>query len=86
MKAILNEYRKSYRTNYSRKLYKVHNVESDTEKNLFAKIYTEYIRPSRYCNDVEFELEDKELAKGFRDWRSHGGVTFEMYYGNGTVD
>ena len=81
----LNEYRESWHTHYAKKLYKTYEIEGENEVDCFKKIYTQHIRPSRYCNDVKYDLETPDLDKRFHEWCQHG-VTIEMYYGNGTVD
>lgn len=65
--------------------YRSHSVDGDTEEKCFEKIYTGYVRPSRYCSDVRYYMNDAEQEKRWLNWRKHG-VTFEMFYGNATVD
>lgn len=79
-----DELREDWRTGDCH-FYKSHEVEGETEEECFKKIYTGYIRPTRYCNDVRYKLQDSEQHDRFLKWKQHG-VTFEMYYGNATVD
>lgn len=78
------EYINDWRTGKDN-LYKRYAVTGGTETECFKKIYTGYIRPSRYCNDRVYKLDDMEQQKRFQDWKQHG-ITIEMFYGNGTVD
>lgn len=78
------EYIYDWRTR-KHKLYKRYTVTGETETDCFKKIYTGYIRPSRYCNDRIYLLDDPAQEKRFQEWKQHG-VTMEMYYGSGTVD
>lgn len=66
-------------------LYRRYTVSGETETDCFKKIYTDYLRPSRYCNDRRYKLDDPQAQKRFDEWK-HYGITFEMYYGNTTVD
>ena len=65
--------------------YNSHHVEAETETECFKQIYCGYIRPSRYCSDVRYKLNDSEQQKRWLKWREHG-VTIDMFYGNATVD
>lgn len=67
------------------KRYKDYCVEAETEVKCFEKIYTQYVRPLRYCGGRYIILADTDADRRFKEWRKHG-VTFQMYYGNGTVD
>jgi len=78
------EYRRDDRT-FKRIPYRAFTVIGDTEEECFTKIYTGHIRPSRYCSGVYYYINDAEQQKRFDEWKQHG-ITFEMYYGNATVD
>lgn len=78
------EYIEDWRTGKA-ELYKRFAVTGETETDCFKKIYTGYVSPNRYCNGRFIKLDDPIQDKRFREWRQHS-VTFEMFYGNGTVD
>ena len=84
MKILFEERRYDWRTGQE-KFYRNHSVDAETEEECFKKIYTGYIRPSRYCSDVRYHLSDSDQHQRWLKWREHG-VTFEMFYGNATVD
>ena len=65
--------------------YKDYCVEGETETECFEKIYTKYVRPLRYCNGRYIACSDTDVNRRFKEWRKHG-VTFQMFYGNATVD
>ena len=59
-------------------------VEGETLKDCFEAAYpTE--RSYRYCNDTNIRFENPEVHEKYLDWKKNG-MTFEMFYGNATVD
>ena len=65
-------------------VYKRWEVEGDTMEDCFKAAYpTE--RSYRYCNDTNIQFENLDVHQRYLDWKQHG-LTFEMFYGNATVD
>ena len=61
-------------------------MEASNLNELFKKFYLEEIRPLRYCNGWYAKFKDSRLQHEYEKWDAMGGVTFEMFYGNATVD
>ena len=65
--------------------YKHYQVTAETEEDCFKKIYINYERPNRYCNDHYILLDDPIQHERYLNWKHHG-VTIEMYYGSNVYD
>lgn len=59
-------------------------VEGDTLEDCFKKVYAEQ-RSNRYCNDRYIKVVPQSMNERYREWLKTG-VTFQMFYGNATVD
>ena len=59
-------------------------VEGDTLEDCFKKVYAAE-RSNRYCNDRYLKIVPALMDDAYREWRKTG-VTFQMFYGNATVD
>ena len=66
------------------KLYREWTVEGDTPEDCFKKVYAEE-RSNRYCNDRYIKVVPQSMNERYREWLKTG-VTFQMFYGNATVD
>lgn len=66
------------------KLRKEWEVAGETMEDCFAKVYAEQ-RSNRYCNDRYLKIVPAQMDDAYREWLKTG-VTFQMFYGNATVD
>ena len=83
MKLVVDNYERD-RITLKEEFYKSFCVEGDTMTDCFKRMY-ESERAARYCNGTSYRFRDENIQKAYKEWKQHG-VTFEMYYGNATVD
>lgn len=59
-------------------------IKGDTFADCCIQIY-KLERSARYNNYLHYSFEDREIEKNYHEWKKDG-VTFDLYYGNATVD
>ena len=88
MKTTLDYWDKIDYTSINSEIKRQQEIESNNEIEMFEKFY-KLNNSLRYCNGSYYKFQNKEWENKYQQWLKSDDYkkkSFNLYYGNGTVD